>query len=567
MTDNSSDTPNGVDTGVGEPSMEDILASIRRIIAEDEDTEQQHFDVDAFVEPEIVENADEPEPVKAFNAENSQEQESHDDDEDILVLDQLVSEAGLDAHELTSIETDEMIIDSNDTGSFNPVSSVVSDLEGRLSDENTVIEADSADDDDSVVFSLDDPSTSTLGMGPQYSRGYRPLLEDDPVETPAAEENPLEEFALEDLIQDEDDLSSSFDKELEDLELTDNESDLDIVKSLMADLTDTSFLDEPEENLQADPTAETEDDLLITQEEETLDDLMIEAMGELNTTEETTVNSEVSLADQLTESLIEEPVLESETSDIVASDETIVAKAEDDQDQIINDILELALQDEEGLDQAMDLAIDDDLTIPDFEAADAGEDSLLLQIAAEAEAEADAMDGSTALAAGAGVAAMAAANSKADPQEEMILTDEDTPSTEDLLNELDLALAEVTQDDNQDLAIPEPEPETESILDAAVTETETLDLIVEPEETEDMPRTARKDAIINEVTEEASADAFAQLSQAVEEKAVYTESGPRIGDIVQDALRPMLQEWLDENLKGIVERAVAKEVKRISSGK
>jgi len=36
---------------------------------------------------------------------------------------------------------------------------------------------------------------------------------------------------------------------------------------------------------------------------------------------------------------------------------------------------------------------------------------------------------------------------------------------------------------------------------------------------------------------------------------------------VQGAFRPMLKEWLDANLKGIVERAVAKEVKRISSGK
>jgi len=82
-----------------------------------------------------------------------------------------------------------------------------------------------------------------------------------------------------------------------------------------------------------------------------------------------------------------------------------------------------------------------------------------------------------------------------------------------------------------------------------------------------MPSPARKNAIINEVTEEAASGAFAELSQAVEDQAVFTESGPRIGDIVQDALRPMLQEWLDKNLKSIVERAVTKEVKRISSGK
>ena len=82
-----------------------------------------------------------------------------------------------------------------------------------------------------------------------------------------------------------------------------------------------------------------------------------------------------------------------------------------------------------------------------------------------------------------------------------------------------------------------------------------------------MPRAVRSDAILDEVTEEAATSAFAELNQVVEEKAIYSERGPRIGDLVQEALKPMLKEWLDANLKGIVERAVAKEVKRISSGK
>ncbi len=82
-----------------------------------------------------------------------------------------------------------------------------------------------------------------------------------------------------------------------------------------------------------------------------------------------------------------------------------------------------------------------------------------------------------------------------------------------------------------------------------------------------MPRAVRSEAILDEVTEEATMSAFAELNQVVEEKAVYSERGPRIGDLVSEALKPMLKEWLDANLKGIVERAVAKEVKRISTGK
>lgn len=82
-----------------------------------------------------------------------------------------------------------------------------------------------------------------------------------------------------------------------------------------------------------------------------------------------------------------------------------------------------------------------------------------------------------------------------------------------------------------------------------------------------MPRAIRSDAILDDVTEEATMSAFAQLNQVVEDKAIFNERGPRIGDLVQDALRPMLKEWLDENLQGIVERAVAKEVQRLASGK
>ena len=81
-------------------------------------------------------------------------------------------------------------------------------------------------------------------------------------------------------------------------------------------------------------------------------------------------------------------------------------------------------------------------------------------------------------------------------------------------------------------------------------------------------RTAKaSDAIIDEVTETATAGAFASLTNIVEEKATVAERGDRVGDLVMEALQPMLKEWLDKNLKGIVERAVTKEVKRISSGK
>jgi uncharacterized protein len=42
--------------------------------------------------------------------------------------------------------------------------------------------------------------------------------------------------------------------------------------------------------------------------------------------------------------------------------------------------------------------------------------------------------------------------------------------------------------------------------------------------------------------------------------------GRTLEDVVRELLRPMLQQWLDENLPGIVQRAVDTEVARIARG-
>jgi len=549
MTDNSSDTPNGVETGVGEPSMEDILASIRRIIAEDDDNDQGHLDVgpgigsftetvsEVLVEP-VVETAE----------------ASSDASEDVLILDQLVNVAGLEDSELSDVETEELVLPTDDAEDFNPVSSVVSDLEDRLADDRSSDDISLELDDDDIVFSSDGienmqpkPSdTLVLNNATDDSSATDEIddLMNISVESLGEDSDPVEALDL-DMAEDLSDVGADLELEAPSVE-EDAESDLDIVKSLMADLADTSFLDEDSE---AVAEAALSEDLEIPAIDETL-------------TEDLVSNEVEDLSIDLDEAL-----------DLVVEDEPVAVAEETETDEILNDILELAIQDEETVLSDLDLAVDEDLIIPEPGPDAVDDGNSLLQIAAEAEADADAMDGSTGLAASAGAAIAATAavlngSDDSDDEIEIEIPVEDMPSTEDLLSELDLALAEVSQDDIQEEAAPdpapEPEPEIELVVDA---EAESTELFVEPEETEEMARTARKDAIINEVTEDATADAFAELSQAVEDKAVFTESGPRIGDIVQDALRPMLKEWLDDNLKSIVERAVAKEVKRISSGK
>lgn len=109
--------------------------------------------------------------------------------------------------------------------------------------------------------------------------------------------------------------------------------------------------------------------------------------------------------------------------------------------------------------------------------------------------------------------------------------------------------------------------EPENTSNAALEEIPQLDTMPQTEETEDMMKPVDINKLVDEETDREASEAFASLNQAVRDKTKLEESGPPIGDLVQEALKPMLQEWLDKNLKTIVERAVTKEIKRISSGK
>ena len=57
-----------------------------------------------------------------------------------------------------------------------------------------------------------------------------------------------------------------------------------------------------------------------------------------------------------------------------------------------------------------------------------------------------------------------------------------------------------------------------------------------------------------------AASAFGQLSRTLAMPA----EGRTLEDVVRELLRPMLKDWLDRNLSGIVETAVQAEVERIS---
>ena len=69
-------------------------------------------------------------------------------------------------------------------------------------------------------------------------------------------------------------------------------------------------------------------------------------------------------------------------------------------------------------------------------------------------------------------------------------------------------------------------------------------------------------ALVSAPAAAAAAAAFGRLSGNMAMPA----PGRTLEDVVRELLRPLLQQWLDENLPGIVQRAVDTEVSRIARG-
>ncbi len=117
---------------------------------------------------------------------------------------------------------------------------------------------------------------------------------------------------------------------------------------------------------------------------------------------------------------------------------------------------------------------------------------------------------------------------------------------------------------NQSVAAPPPPPRVESprIERARAPEPQPA-----PEIEPEAPATARPDAspdasIVSDRVAEASRGALDQLSRMLVKPE--TTGSDSLEGLVREMLRPMLREWLDAKLPGIVEAMVAREIARIS---
>ncbi len=79
----------------------------------------------------------------------------------------------------------------------------------------------------------------------------------------------------------------------------------------------------------------------------------------------------------------------------------------------------------------------------------------------------------------------------------------------------------------------------------------------DPDLTEDMT-----EQLLEPTTQAAASSAFNQL-----DALALSSDGRTVEDLIRELLRPMLKGWLDENLPGVVEKLVQREIERVSRGK
>jgi cell pole-organizing protein PopZ len=75
------------------------------------------------------------------------------------------------------------------------------------------------------------------------------------------------------------------------------------------------------------------------------------------------------------------------------------------------------------------------------------------------------------------------------------------------------------------------------------------------------------EGIASDETLAAASGAFAKLSHTAPphtEPQAPSSGGRSVEDIVRELLRPILRQWIDQNLAGIVERSVERELRKIS---
>ena len=580
----SDETPDAHVDGA-EPSMEDILASIRRIIADEDgliaaedsatpsEAAESFTIVDAGAENKIVDNA-----LPAVTAGDSEA------DDTLSEMDLLLSE--LDGGDDEVLGGD--LVEPSDGSE--PDASPLSSLGAVAAASLGALASAGIATADSITGSRSNPKPEPMDTGAAQDlegEALDLLLDSDDILTDFDADNELEAL-LQIPDSDEADSVDEIDALLEGLLFDDNAADksvgeddrvldpaADMIDAYEAQSTDTVEIDDLP--VEAESSDELTDELLAellgedVASDETFEDAIVDETALPETPQST---NDLNLVKSLMADLTAKPYDATQAEAEAQADSTDTAEVSDTEGDLVDEILSLSMNDETSVQdidskppsEAFVIDINEDLA-SDKTPANSSAPSSLAEIAQVANADADSLQrragfGAAGFAAGAGVLITS------------INEDDSTESDKNAgaLQEVQEILAEINHMQSDEGAVAALGRDESG--EALALENETTMAEQTPQdtnltqETAEMPKAAAKqDTIIDKVTEEATAGAFASLNQVVENQAVVADRGDRIGDLVTEALRPMLKEWLDKNLKGIVERAVTKEVKRISSGK
>ncbi|MFZ0267053.1 DUF2497 domain-containing protein [Caulobacter sp.] len=144
---------------------------------------------------------------------------------------------------------------------------------------------------------------------------------------------------------------------------------------------------------------------------------------------------------------------------------------------------------------------------------------------------------------------------ESEPESEPAPVAEEAPAEDDVLELTDPIETPAPVETLGDIDVYPSEPASEPATPAAPAS--------EPETIQGFSRDDVADNLVGDQAASLAATAFGSLSSAL----LLPKDGRTLEDVVRELLRPLLKEWLDQNLPRIVETKVEEEVHRIARGR
>jgi hypothetical protein len=110
---------------------------------------------------------------------------------------------------------------------------------------------------------------------------------------------------------------------------------------------------------------------------------------------------------------------------------------------------------------------------------------------------------------------------------------------------------------------PEPEPEPEAEDDDFLELTDTVEEEPEPDLVLEEPAADVEEELVSPAAAAAAAESLNSLAEGME-PPLRDIGGITVERLAAEVMRPMLRDWLDRNLPGMVESLVRAEIRRIS---